>query len=70
MADPGNSSTTDTSHKHKGSSWLAVALICVASIVLGFAFVLGHAALAVVGGVIMLAGLVRGITGKIMDDAH
>ncbi|MCW2615735.1 MAG: hypothetical protein JWN08_2729 [Frankiales bacterium] len=70
MADLGNSSTAGTANKHKTTSWITVLLICVASIVLGFAFVLQSIPLAVVGGVLGLAGLVLGVTGKIMDDAH
>ena len=70
MADLGNTSQAGTAHKHKTSSWITVALICVASIVLGFAFVLQSIPLAVVGGVLAVAGAVMGITGRIMDDAH
>ena len=70
MADLGDSSMAGTAHKHKVTSWITVALICVASIVLGFAFVLQSIPLAVIGGVIGLAGLVLGFTGKLLDDAH
>ena len=69
MADLGDSSQADTAHKHKMSSWITVALITVASIVLGFAFVFQSIPLAVVGGVLLIAGIVVGITGGIMDDA-
>ena len=69
MADLGDTSQADTAHKHKTSSWITVALITVASIVLGFAFVLQNIPLAVVGGVLLVAGIVMGITGGIMDDA-
>ncbi len=70
MADLGDTSQADTAHKHKMSSWITVALITVASIVLGFAFVFQSIPLAVVGGVLLIAGIVLGITGGIMDDAH
>ena len=72
MADSGNSSQAGTAekHKHKTSSWITVLLITAASVVLGFAFVFQSVALTVVGGVLLLAGLVLGVTGKIMDDAH
>ena len=70
MADLGDTSMAGTADKHKASSWLTVGLICVASIVLGFAFVLQSIPLAVVGGVLLLAGIVVGIRGGIMDDAH
>ena len=69
MADLGDSSQANTAHKHKRSSWITVALITVASIVLGFAFVLQSIPLTVVGGVLLVAGVVLGITGGIMDDA-
>ncbi len=75
MADLGDSSTANSSKAaggpgHKASSWVVVVLITVASIVLAFAFVLQNIPLAVVGGVIALAGVVLGITSGIMDDAH
>ncbi|HWG93245.1 MAG TPA: hypothetical protein VNU66_03330 [Mycobacteriales bacterium] len=57
-------------HKHKTTSWVSVALIVVASIVLAFAFVLQSVPLGIVGGLLTLAGVVVGITGGIMDDAH
>ena len=69
MADLGDTSQADTAHKHKTSSWITVALITLASIVLGFAFVLQSIPLTVVGGVLLVAGIVMGITGGIMDDA-
>lgn len=70
MADPGDSSTAGTAFKHKATSWATVGLICVASIMLGFAFVLTSVPLAVLGGVIGMAGLVLGVMFKILDDAH
>jgi len=70
MADLGNSSQADTAHKHKVTSWVTVGLITLASIVLAFAFVFTSIPLAVVGGVLLVAGVVLGITGGIMDDAH
>ena len=69
MADLGDTSQANTAHKHKRSSWITVALLTVASIVLGFAFVLQSIPLAIVGGVLTVAGVVLGITGGIMDDA-
>ncbi len=69
MADLGDSSQANTAHKHKTTSWITVGIITVASIVLGFAFVLRSIPLAVVGGVLLIAGIVLGISGGIMDDA-
>ena len=69
MADLGDTSQANTAHKHKTTSWITVGLISVASIVLGFAFVFESIPLAVVGGVLLLVGVVLGITGGIMDDA-
>ena len=70
MADLGNTSQANTAHKHKMTSWITVVLITVASIVLGFAFVLQSIPLGIVGGVVLLAGIVMGVVGGIMDDAH
>jgi uncharacterized membrane protein AbrB (regulator of aidB expression) len=69
MADLGDTSQADTAHKHKTTSWITVGLVTLASIILGFAFVLQNIPLAVVGGVLLIAGIVLGITGGIMDDA-
>ena len=57
-------------HSHKATSWVVVALIVVASIVLGFAFVLQSLVLAVIGGVLGIAGLVMGVVTGLMDDAY
>ncbi len=70
MADLGDTSQANTAHKHKMTSWITVALITVASIVLGFAFVLQSIPLAVVGGILLVAGVILGITGGIMEDAE
>ena len=75
MADLGESSMANSSRAaggpgHKKSSWVVVVLISVASVVLGFAFVLHSIPLAIVGGVIGLVGVIMGFTSGIMDDAH
>jgi xanthine/uracil permease len=57
-------------HKHKTTSWVTVLLIVLASVVLAAALILQSIPIAVVGGILLLAGLVVGITGGIMDDAH
>jgi len=57
MADLGDTSQANTAHKHKTTSWITVGLITLASIVLGFAFVLQNIPLAVVGGVDHPAGV-------------
>lgn len=70
MADLGNTSQADTAHKHKVTSWITVVIITLASIVLGIAFIDREIWEIALGGVLLLAGIVLGITGKIMDDAH
>ena len=70
MADLGDTSQADTAHKHKVTSWITVGLITVASIVLGFAFVARSIPLTVIGGVLLVAGVVMGVVGRIMDDAY
>lgn len=55
---------------HKTASWVTVALIVIASVMLGFAFVLQNLPLAVVGAVVGVAGVITGAAGRIMDDAH
>lgn len=70
MADLGETSRPDTAHKHKVTSWVTVALITVASVVLGFALVLRSIPLAVIGGVLLVAGVVVGFAYRILDDAY
>ena len=60
----------DTAHKTKMTSWITVGLIVVACIVLGIAMVAQSVPLAIIGGLLLVVGVVLGVTGKIMDDAH
>jgi uncharacterized membrane protein YoaK (UPF0700 family) len=69
MADLGETSQADTAHKHQLTSWVTVILITVASIVLAVAFVMQSIPVAVVGGVLLIAGAVIGVVYRIMDDA-
>ena len=55
---------------HKTSSWVVVAMVITASILLGFAFVMRNIPLAVVGGVLLIAGGVLGAVKGIMEDVH
>lgn len=57
-------------HQTKMTSWITVGLITIASVLLGFALPLESLALAIAGGVVLLAGLVTGTVYGIMDDAH
>ena len=75
MADLGETSRptpegTSTAHKHKMTSWITVALIVAACIVLAFAFVAKSIVLTVIGLVLAVVGVVLGVTGRIMDDAY
>jgi len=55
-------------HGHKRSSWIAVAVLIVSSILLGLALPLESVALAIAGVVVGLVGLVIAWRGKIMED--
>ena len=57
-------------HSHNMTSWVTVAVIVVASTILGFAFILKSIPLTVVGGVLLLAGFILGAITHIMDDAY
>lgn len=57
-------------HQTKMTSWITVGLITIASVLLGFALPLESLALAIVGGIVLLAGLVTDTIYRIMDDAH
>lgn len=56
-------------HNVRVTSWASVALIIVGCILLGFALPLKSLALAIVGGIILVVGLVLGGVTRIMDDA-
>lgn len=57
-------------HNVKTTSWVAVVLMIVASVVLGFALPMHSVVLGVIGGVLFLAGLVVGVVFRIMEDAY
>ncbi len=57
-------------HNVRATSWVTVALIVVASVLLGFALPMRSLALTIIGSVVLLAGLVMGAVGRIMDDAY
>lgn len=57
-------------HNVRVTSWITVVLIVVASVLFGFALPMKSVALAVAGGVVLLAGLVMAVVYRIMDDAY
>lgn len=57
-------------HRTKTSSWITVGFVVLGFIILGIALPLTSVPLAIIGGVILLVGVVTGLTGKIMDDVH
>ena len=69
MADLGETSQADTAHKHKVTSWITVILLTVATVVLGFAFVLRSIPLAVLGGIMLVVGAILAFVYRLMDDA-
>jgi hypothetical protein len=58
------------SHNVKTTSWVAVGLMIVASILLGFALPLHSLPLAVAGAAVFLAGMVVGAIFHVMEDAY
>ncbi|MGB8652475.1 MAG: hypothetical protein WCD35_17645 [Mycobacteriales bacterium] len=57
-------------HNVKATSWVTVALIIIASVLLGFALPMHSGALGIAGGVVLLAGIVTGGVFRIMEDAY
>ena len=70
MADLGDTSMAHSAHKHQTRSWVTVLTLVLSSVLLGFAMVFQNLPLAVVGVIAGVAGIVLGVTGRIMDDAH
>ena len=57
-------------HDVRATSWITVILIVIASVLLGLALPMESMALAIAGGVVLLAGLVMAVVYRIMDDAY
>ncbi|MCU1595859.1 MAG: hypothetical protein JWO12_3251 [Frankiales bacterium] len=57
-------------HNTRATSWLTVALIIVASVLLGFALPMHSLPLAIVGGIVLVAGVIAGGVFGILDDAY
>jgi predicted exporter len=62
--------TSGGHHKANVGSWIAVILIIVASTVGVFALVLGSAALWIVTGVTLVAGIIFAFTSRLMEQAY
>ena len=57
-------------HNVKPTSWVAVVLIIVGSILLGFALPMGSVPLGIAGGALFAVGPVTAVVFRIMDDAY
>ena len=57
-------------HRSKPTSWAAVLVIILGTIVLGFALPMQSLAIGIVGGVIFLVGVVMAFAFQIMEDYH
>jgi hypothetical protein len=57
-------------HTVKPVSWVTVAIIIAAAIVLGFALPMKSLALAIIGGALLVLGLIFAVVFRIMDQAH
>lgn len=57
-------------HNVKPTSWVTVALIVAAAIVFGFALPMHSLTLAIIGAVLLVAGIAMGAVFRIMDDAY
>jgi membrane-bound ClpP family serine protease len=57
-------------HRSKPTSWATVLVLIVAFVLFGFALPMQSVVLAVVGAVLLLAGLVMAVAFRIMEDYH
>lgn len=57
-------------HTTKTTSWIAVSILIVGFILLGFALPMQSMVLGVIGGVILLAGIVLSFVWQLMEDFH
>lgn len=66
----GHGDTHGGGHNVKAGNWVAVVLIVVGAVLLGFALPLRSLPLAVVGGIVLLAGAITSVVFRIFDDAY
>ena len=66
----GHGDTHGRGHNVRAGNWVAVVLIVVGAIVLGFALPTRSMVLGVVGGIVLALGAVAAIVFRIFDDAY
>ena len=57
-------------HTTKTTSWIAVSVLIVGFILLGFAMPLKSLALGVIGAIVLLVGIVLSFVWQLMEDFH
>ena len=65
-----SSSAPADKHTTKTTSWIAVSVLIVGFVLLGFALPMQSVVLGVIGGVILLVGVVLSFMWQLMEDFH
>ncbi len=65
-----SSSSPADKHTTKSTSWIAVSILIVGFVLLGFALPMQSVVLGVIGGVILLVGIVLSFVWQLMEDFH
>ncbi len=65
-----SSSAPADKHTTKTTSWIAVGILIVGFVLLGFALPMQSLVLAILGGVVLLVGIVLSFVWQLMEDFH
>jgi len=57
-------------HTHKSTSWIAVGVLILGFVLLGFALPMQSVVLGALGAVILLVGIVLSFVWQLMEDFH
>lgn len=65
-----SSSAPADKHTSKTTSWIAVSVLILGFVLLGFALPMKSLVLGVIGGVVLLVGIVLSFVWQLMEDFH
>ena len=70
MASSSTAPSAADKHTSKTTSWIAVGVLIVGSVLLGFALPMQSVMLGVIGGVVLVIGVVLSFVWQLMEDFH
>ena len=70
MASSSTAPSAADKHMSKTTSWIAVGVLIVGFVLLGFALPMQSMVLGIIGGVILVVGVVLSFVWQLMEDFH